>query len=29
VQYRNLKFNALDPSHYAELGAAVRQSRGG
>jgi peroxiredoxin Q/BCP len=29
VQYRNLKFNALDPRHYAELGAAVRQSRGG
>jgi thioredoxin-dependent peroxiredoxin len=29
VQYRNLKFNSLDPSHYAELGAAVRQSRGG
>jgi thioredoxin-dependent peroxiredoxin len=29
VQYRNLKFNALDPSHYAELRAAVRQSRGG
>ena len=29
VQYRNLRFNALDPKHYAELGAAVRRSRGG
>jgi len=29
VAYRNLKFNALDPSHYAELGAAVRRTRGG
>jgi peroxiredoxin Q/BCP len=29
VQYRNHRFNALDPSHYAELGAAVRKSRGG
>ncbi len=29
VQYRNIRFNALDPSHYAELGAAVRRSRGG
>ena len=29
VQYRNIRFNALDPNHYAELGAAVRQSRGG
>lgn len=29
VTYRNLKFNALDPSHYAELGAAVRRTREG
>lgn len=29
VKYRNLRFNALDPKHYAELGAAVRRSRGG
>ena len=29
VRYRNLKFNALDPSHYAELGAAVRRTREG
>jgi thioredoxin-dependent peroxiredoxin len=29
VQYRNLRFNALDPKHYADLGAAVRKSRGG
>jgi peroxiredoxin Q/BCP len=29
VRYRNLKFNALDPSHYAELGAAVHRSREG
>lgn len=29
VRYRNLRFNALDPKHYAELGAAVRRSRGG
>ena len=29
VQYRNLRFNVLDPKHYAELGAAVRRSRGG
>ncbi len=29
VHYRNLRFNALDPLHYAELGAAVRRSRGG
>jgi thioredoxin-dependent peroxiredoxin len=29
VRYRNIKFNALDPKHYAELGAAVRRSRGG
>jgi peroxiredoxin Q/BCP len=29
VRYRNVRFNALDPNHYAELGAAVRRSRGG
>jgi peroxiredoxin len=29
VQYRNLRFNPLDPSHYEALGAAVRRSRGG
>jgi hypothetical protein len=29
VRYRNLRFNALDPKHYAELGAAVRKSQGG
>jgi peroxiredoxin Q/BCP len=29
VRYRNLRFNALDPNHYAELGAAVRRSREG
>ncbi len=29
VKYRNIRFNALDPKHYAELGAAVRRSRGG
>jgi peroxiredoxin Q/BCP len=29
VQYRNTRFNALDPSHYAELGTAVRRARGG
>jgi peroxiredoxin Q/BCP len=29
VRYRNMRFNALDPKHYAELGAAVRRSRSG
>ena len=29
VTYRNMKFNALDPNHYAELGSAVRAARGG
>jgi peroxiredoxin Q/BCP len=29
VQYRNTRFNALDPGAYAELGTAVRRSRGG
>ena len=29
VQYRNTRFNALDPAHYTELGTAVRRSRGG
>ena len=28
VRYRNLKFNALDPAHYTELGNAVRAARG-
>jgi peroxiredoxin Q/BCP len=28
VKYRNLHFNALDPKHYAELGAAVQAARG-
>jgi thioredoxin-dependent peroxiredoxin len=28
VAYRNMKFDALDPRHYAELGAAVRSARG-
>jgi peroxiredoxin Q/BCP len=29
VKYRNLRFNALDPKHYTELGAAVQEARGG
>ena len=29
VRYRNMRFNALDPKHYAELGDAVRRSRTG
>jgi peroxiredoxin Q/BCP len=29
VRYRNLRFNALDPKHYDDLGAAVRRSRTG
>jgi len=29
VRYRNLRFNALDPKHFAELGAAVRRARTG
>ncbi|HEX6105383.1 MAG TPA: peroxiredoxin [Gemmatimonadales bacterium] len=29
VKYRNMKFNALDPTHYAELSSAVRTARGG
>lgn len=29
VTYRNLRFNALDPKHYAELAGAVRAARGG
>jgi thioredoxin-dependent peroxiredoxin len=29
VRYRNMRFNALDPKHYAELGAAVRRARTG
>lgn len=29
VKYRNLHFDALDPAHYSELGAAVQAARGG
>ncbi len=29
VAYRNMRFDALDPDHYVELGAAVRAARGG
>ena len=29
VSYRNMRFNALDPKHYADLGAAVRRARAG
>ena len=29
VKYRNLRFNALDPRHYSELGSAVQAARGG
>ena len=29
VSYRNMKFNALDPKHYAELGEAIRRTRAG
>jgi peroxiredoxin Q/BCP len=29
VSYRNMRFNALDPKHYADLGAAVRRARNG
>lgn len=29
VKYRNMRFDALDPRQYAELGAAVRAARGG
>ena len=29
VKYRNLRFDALDPTHYAELGSAVRAAQGG
>ncbi len=29
VTYRNLRFNALDPKHYAELAGAVRTAEGG
>ncbi len=28
VKYRNLRFNALDPKHYSELGDAVKATRG-
>src|SRR6476661_7307308 len=29
VSYRNMRFNSLDPKHYADLGAAVRRARAG
>src|SRR5690242_15799073 len=29
VRYRNMRFNALDPKHYADLAAAVRRTRTG
>ncbi len=29
VTYRNMRFDALDPNHYAELSSAVRAARGG
>ena len=29
VAYRNMRFDALDPNHYSELGSAVRTARGG
>jgi peroxiredoxin Q/BCP len=29
VTYRNLRFNALDPKHYAALAGAVRSAKGG
>jgi peroxiredoxin Q/BCP len=29
IAYRNMRFDALDPDHYAELGSAVRAARGG
>lgn len=29
VAYRNMRFDAGDPQHYAELGSAVREARGG
>lgn len=29
VKYRNLRFNALDPTHYSELGSAVQSAKGG
>jgi peroxiredoxin Q/BCP len=28
VAYRNMRFDALDPTHYAELGSAVRAAQG-
>jgi thioredoxin-dependent peroxiredoxin len=28
VAYRNMRFDALDPNHYAELSSAVRTARG-
>jgi thioredoxin-dependent peroxiredoxin len=29
VRYRNTRFNALDPKHYADLAAAIRRTRAG
>jgi peroxiredoxin Q/BCP len=29
VRYRNMRFNALDPKHYADLAAAIRRTRAG
>jgi peroxiredoxin Q/BCP len=29
VTYRNLRFNALDPNHYAQLAGAVKSAKGG
>lgn len=29
VRYRNMRFNALDPKHYTDLGAAIRRTRNG
>ena len=29
IRYRNMRFNALDPKHYADLAAAVRRTRAG
>jgi peroxiredoxin Q/BCP len=28
IAYRNMQFDAMDPDHYAKLGAAVRTARG-
>jgi peroxiredoxin Q/BCP len=29
IAYRNMRFDALNPDHYAQLGSAVRAARGG